>query len=277
MNLKESLAGKLTKKELALLPRAFDVVGEIAIIHLPPELTNREKIIGQELLKLRHIKTVANKVGMFSGRLRKASYEVIAGQKSLETIHKESGCRFKLDIAKVYFSPRLASDRLEIAKQVRKGERVLVAFAGALPYPLVIAKNSPAHEIWANELNKDAAKYALENIKLNKLSNLHFLPGDFKKVARGLAAKREKFDRIVMPRPQLKETFLQEAFPLAKKGCIVHYHDFLLEEEIPQVALARIQHEARKAGKKVKILRWKKIGELAPRKYRVRIDFKILN
>jgi len=72
MNLKQALAGKLSKKELGLLPRAFDVVGEIAILHLPQELGKREKIIGQVLLNLRHIKTVVNKVGVFSGRLRKA-------------------------------------------------------------------------------------------------------------------------------------------------------------------------------------------------------------
>ena len=276
MNLKQALAGKLSKKELGLLPRAFDVVGEIAILHLPQELGKREKIIGQVLLNLRHIKTVVNKVGVFSGRLRKAKYKVIAGRKSFETMHKESGCRIKLDIAKVYFSPRLSSDRLDIAHQVKKGERILVAFAGALPYPIVIARNSQAGEILANELNKDAAKYALENIKLNKLSNLKFLPGDFKRVASTLTKRKEKFDRIVMPRPQLKETFLPEAFPLAKKGCTINYHDFLLEEEIPHAALARIQQEARKAKKKIKILGWKKIGEIAPRKYRVLVDFRIL-
>ena len=275
MNLKQALGGRLSKKELALLPRAFDVVGEIAILHLPAALKRREKIIGQELLKLRHIKTVVNKVGKFSGRLRKASYKVITGLKSFETVHKESACRIKLNISKVYFSPRLSSDRLEIAHQIHKGEKVLVAFAGALPYPIVIAKNSPAGEIWANELNKDAAKYALENIKLNKISNLKFLPGDFKKVALVLKRKKQKFNRIVMPRPQLKETFLKEAFMLTKKGSTVNYHDFLLEEDLHN-APARIQQEARKAGKKVRILGWKKIGEIAPRKYRVRVDFKVL-
>ena len=276
MNLKESLHGKLSKAELALLPRAFDIVGEIAILHLPLELKKRERMIGEELLKLKQVKTVVNKVGKFSDRLRKASYKVIAGHKSLETAHNESGCRIKLDISKVYFSPRLSADRLEIAKQVKKGEKILVLFAGVLPYALVIAKNSKASEILANELNKDAAKYAYENIKVNKLSNLHFLQGDAKKVAGLLAKRKQKFDRIVMPRPQLKETFLAQAFSVAKKGCVAHFHDFLHEEEIPAAAINRIGVEAKKAKRKIKILGWKKIGELAPHKFRVRIDFKIL-
>ena len=41
--LKQALKRKLTKKELLLLPRAFDVIGNIAIINLPRELRKKEK------------------------------------------------------------------------------------------------------------------------------------------------------------------------------------------------------------------------------------------
>ncbi len=275
MNLKDTLRKKkkLSKKELSILPRAFDIVGNIAIVNLPSALKRKGKVIGAELLKLKHIQTVINKVGEVKGKLRKASYKIIAGQKTFETIHKESGCRFRLDISKTYFSPRLAADRLDIAKKVRKGERVLVMFAGVAPYAIVIAKNSKAKEIYAIELNKAAAKYGQENIKLNKVS-VNFIQGDVEKVVPKL--KKEKFDRIVMPRPQLRETFLKEAFMLAKKGTVMYFHDFLREEEIPFVTEGRIRGAAYRAKKKVKILRWKKIGEVAPYKYRVRIDFKVL-
>ena len=47
---------------------------------------------------------------------------------------------------------------------------------------------------------------------LNKLENVEVVQGDVKRVIPLLARGRMKFDRIVMARPQLKETFLEDAF-----------------------------------------------------------------
>ncbi|MBU2496565.1 MAG: class I SAM-dependent methyltransferase family protein [Nanoarchaeota archaeon] len=274
--LKRNLKRKITKQELSMLPRAFDIVGNIAIINLPRELRRKEKLVAQEILKLKNIETVVNKIGGITGKLRRTPYKVVSGKKTFETMHKENNCRMKMDISKVYFSPRLASDRLDIAKQVKKNEKILVMFAGILPYTLVIARNSKAKEIYAIEINKSAAKYALENIKLNKVDNVVFIRGDVKKVIPSFKRKGMKFDRIVMPRPQIRDTFLKYAFSVAKKGTIIHFHDFLKEEEIPVVAEGRIRQEAFYAKRKVKILRCKKTGEIAPYKYRVRVDFQVL-
>lgn len=274
MNLKEALKKKLSVKELSILPRAFEIIGHIAVISLPQELRKKKKIIAQELLKLKNIKTVVNKTGRVRGKLRKATYKIIAGEKNLETVHKENNCRMKLDITKTYFSARLAADRLDIARKAKKGEKILVMFAGILPYALVIAKNSKAKEILAVEINKQAGKYAQENIRLNKLRNVEFILGDVKKVAGKLKKQRKVFDRIIMPRPQLKETFLKEAFLVAKKGTIIHYHDFLKQEEIKE-AEQTIKQGAATARRKIKIIRRKKIGELSPSKSRIRFDFKI--
>ena len=84
-----------------------------------------------------------------------------------------------------------------------------------------------------------------------------------------------EFDFIVMPRPQLKESFLKEAFSLSKKNTVVFYYDFCKEEEIPSVK-KKINEEAKKSKKKIKIRNVKKACEIAPYKFRVRIDFKVL-
>ena len=60
------------------------------------------------------------------------------------------------------------------------------------------------------------------------------LDGDIKiianKIKKGLmvndGAVPKYFNYIVMPRPQLKDSFLQQAFMLSKKGTIVFYYDF---------------------------------------------------
>ena len=273
MDLKEALKGKLTEKELRALPRAFDTIGSIAIIDIPKELRRREKTIANALLKQHsNIKTILKKAGKVKGRLRTRKLQWIAGAKTKETEHKENGVRMKLNVETCYFSPRLSNDRLEIAGKVKKGEKVLVLFSGVAPYALVIAKNSPAKHVVAIELNRNATKYAKENVHLNKLHNLEILQGDVNKILPRLKRKM-KFDRIVMPRPQLKDSFLQPALSVAGKKCIIHFYDFLMEEQIPDIASEKIMNECKKSKKSCRILGWKKAGEIAPYKWRVRVDF----
>jgi tRNA G37 N-methylase Trm5 len=81
-------------------------------------------------------------------------------------------------------------------------------------------------------------------------------------------------DVIVMPRPQLKESFLKTTFQLSKKNTRIYYYDFCKEDEIGSV-VEKIKGEAGKFRKKIKILNVKKAGELAPYKIRLRVDFKI--
>ena len=61
--LKDILNKKLTKKQLNILPVSFDVVGNILIFSdFPEQLSNKEKIIGNEILKnYKHIKSVSKK------------------------------------------------------------------------------------------------------------------------------------------------------------------------------------------------------------------------
>ena len=104
------------------LPKSYDCIGSIAILKFPKGTKLREKKkIAEELLRERkNIKTVVEKVEKVKGRLRTFKTRFLAGEKTKETIHKESGCLFKLDIDKTYFSPRLSGERLEIAKKNKK-------------------------------------------------------------------------------------------------------------------------------------------------------------
>ena len=273
MDLKEALKGKLTARETNLVPRAFDTIGSIAIIDIPQELRKKEKTIANALLKEHsNIKTVLKKAGRVKGRLRTRKLQWLAGAKTKETEHKENGVRIKLNVETCYFSPRMSNDRIEIAGKVKKGENVLVMFSGVAPYALVIAKNSAAKHVVAVELNKTASKYAKENVHLNKLHNLEIIQGDVKKVLPKLKRKI-KFDRIVMARPQLKDPFISSALAVAKKNCVIYFHDFLPEEQIPDIAIEKIASECKKSKRSCRILGWKRAGEIAPYKWRIRVDF----
>jgi len=174
---------------------------------------------------------------------------------------------FKLNIEKCYFFFFFSGERLEIAKKIKSKEKVLVMFSGVGPYSVVIGKLSKCRKVVSVELSKQCNKYARENVRLNKLENVEIIQGDVKKIVPKL---REKFDVIVMPRPQLKEIFLKEAFKVSKKGTRIYYYDF--GRDLGKV-LEKIFRESKKVRKKIEVMKVKKAGEIAPYKYRFRIDF----
>jgi tRNA (guanine37-N1)-methyltransferase len=261
--------------------RAFDLLGNIAILKFPSETSSREKKKQAEKLlrENKNIKTVLEKSERIKGRLRKLKTKWLAGYKTKEALYRENNCVFRFNVDSTYFSPRLSNERIEIAKQIKKTDKVLVMFSGISPYAIVIAKISKPRKIIAIELNKQACKYAQENVKLNKLdkqeNKIELIQGDVKKVALKLAKKKIKFDKIVMPRPQLKETFLKESFALSKKHTVIYYYGFAKQQDAEKIK-DKILNEAKKAKKKIKILQMKKAGEIAPYKYRYRVDFTIL-
>lgn len=271
--------------------KAFDVLGNVAIVNFPRDMkVGEKKRFANKLMRdQRQIKTVLEKVGKVKGRLRKPTVKHIAGEKTKEVLYKENNCVFRFNIDTTYFSPRLSNERKEIAKKIKKNENVLVMFAGVAPFSIIIAKNSKARKVVSVEINRDASRYARLNVDLNKVKKtVEVVQGDVKKVfckcpslseahpklnkARG---NSNKFDVIVMPRPQLKDSFLKDAFRLSKKDTRIFYYDFCKVGEERDI-VGKIQREAKQSRKKIKMLKVKKAGEIAPYKVRVRIDFKTL-
>ena len=205
---KDLLKSKLTPNELTLVPSSYDIVGSILLFSdFPKELAKKEKIVGEGLLELhKNIKTVCKKTRKYSGKYRTPKLKIIAGEKTKETMHKENNSMLKLDVEKVYFSSRLSTERKRIFSQVKKNESILVMFSGCGVYPITIARNSKAKEIYGIEINPTAHKYALENLKLNKVEDkIKLYLGDVKKI---LPKLDRKFGRILMPLPKGAEDFL---------------------------------------------------------------------
>ena len=223
--LKEILKGKLSAKELELVPSSFDIVGNIMIFSdLPSGLKKKEKLIGNEILvEFRHVKSVFKKMGKYSGKYRTPKLKLIAGEKIKETIHTENKSRIKLDVEKVYFSPRSSTERKRVFSMVRANESVLVMFSGVGVFPITIARNSKASEIYGIEVNPAAHKYALENLKLNKVESVKLFLGDVRKIMPKLG---KKFDRILMPLPKKAEDYLGLALRAIKKNGTIHFYTF---------------------------------------------------
>lgn len=259
--------------------RAYSVLGKVAIVNFPDGTKALEKKkFAKEILEKNNsaIKTVLEKTGKFKGRLRKQETKHLAGLRTKEVLYKENGCEFRFNIDTTYFSPRLANERKEMAKVVKDGEEVFIMFSGVSPFPIVVGKNSKAKKIYANELNREANRYAEINIKKNKLTKkIELVPGDCKKVCSKLGEEGRTYDVIMMPRPNLDDSFLDAAFKIARKGTRIYYYGFChLDDREEMVEM--IKDEASRAGKKIKILNTKNAGDTAPYKIRYRIDFEIV-
>jgi tRNA (guanine37-N1)-methyltransferase len=258
--------------------RAYSVLGNIAIVNFPNESKKRDKLeFAKKIIsENKTIKTVLEKTGKFKGRLRKMETKHVFGEKTKEVLYKENGCLFRFNIDTTYFSPRLSGERKEISSLINPGEKVLVLFAGVGPFSIVIAKNSNPAILISNELNREANKYGKLNIELNKLKDKVLLAnGDAKKVCEKLSKiSKERFDVIVMPSPQLKDSFLEDAFKVSKKGTRIYYYDFCHNDKIDE-KVEMVKNEAKKANKQIKILKVKEAGAIAPGKSRIRIDFEV--
>lgn len=271
----------------------YDYLGNIVILKFDKnaKAAAKKKFALALLKKQKHVTTVLEKTQKFSGRLRTLKTKWLAGEKTKEALYRENKCVFRFNVESCYFSPRLASERLEVARLVKNGESVLVLFGGVAPFAIVIAKFSKPARVVSVELGRECSKYALENVRRNKLQDrVEIVQGDVRKKLPKMKENAKKspifgasktkrfegFDRIVMARPNLSDSFLDVAFPRIKKNGIIHYYGFYKEADILQLR-ELIEKEARRAKKKVSILRIRKAGDIGPYKFRYRADLKILN
>ncbi len=274
-NLKEALAGKLTKKEFEFAPKSYDSFGNIAVIEIPKELEKKKTLVGKTLLEIQpRFVTVCSIESNHEGEFRVQKVKVIAGKKNLIATYKESAVTLKIPLGEVFFSPRLGTERLRIAGEIKKGEVIGAWFSGVGPYPIVLAKNSLMKHATAIELNPIAHKFAIENAVLNKCGDkIDFVCGDVKKVYK----KYEKvFDRIAMPLPHTGYQFLKEAFFCIKpKGTIYFYE--IVEKDDFKLPESQIREAAKATGRKIRIINKRRVRQFSPTKEQVVFDIKVLN
>lgn len=226
-NLKSLLAKILEPSEVNLLYSSYDVVGDIAIIKVHKVLKKRRRLIAESVMKVnKHVKTVLCQTSPIYGDFRLRRLEWIAGERKTETVHKEYGCTFKVDLEKCYFSPRLLYERMRIAEQVQPNEIIVNMFSGVGSYSIIIAKHSSAKRIFSIDINSHAIEFMKDNIKLNKVEGLviPFL-GDAKNAIN--LDLRNIADRVLMPLPERASEYLYHAIlALKPKGGYIHYYDF---------------------------------------------------
>lgn len=275
--LQQVLDNKLPPHLLASLPQAFDIVGDIIIIEIPPELTAHQLLIGEALLKIhRNIKTVLAKAGDVSGVYRIREYSHIAGENKTRTIHREFGCQYYVDVAKAYFSPRLSHEHVRVALQVQTGEIVADLFAGVGPFAVLIGKRQPEAKVYAVDLNPDAVELLKLNVKINRLEKrVSVICADAREVAQ--TKLKGSSDRVIMNLPETAIDFVDAACNAIKpEGGIVHFYSFVRSPDSIENLKQRFSELVQKNSRLVEsFLHSKCIRETAPFESQVVLDAKI--
>jgi len=279
MNLREKLADILTPSELRTLYKSFDIVGDIAILKIPKTLENKSKLIAEAVMQMnKNVRTVLGQASPVSGEMRLRKLEWLGGEKKTETIHKEYGCLFKVDLAKCYFSPRLSYEHIRIAKQVKPDEVVINMFAGVGCFSIMIAKHSKAKKVYSIDINPAAVYYMKANVELNKVENIvEPIEGDAKKIIE--SKLRNVADRVLMPLPEKAYEYLDYALMALKpKGGVIHYYDFeharKSEKPIEKV-IEKVSMKLSSLNVDFKMLFARIVRTVGPRWYQVVLDILI--
>ena len=220
----------------------------------------------EELSKKHNVKTIM-KINHIQGTKREPVYKILYGSET-ETINKENGCLFKLDLTKVMWSKGNNNERLRIAKLVGNDETVIDMFAGIGYFSIPIGVHSNAKEVISIEINPNSYNFLCENIKLNKLDNVTPILGDCM-----IETPNFKADRILMGYVKTTHHYLKVAIDALNKGGIIHYHETVPEKLINTRPIERIISQAN--GRDVELLKINKIKKYSPGVWHIVVDARI--
>jgi tRNA (guanine37-N1)-methyltransferase len=279
-NLRVVLKDELKPEELDSLCKSYDIIGDIAVLRVPETLGGKSRVVAEAVMQThKRVKTVLQQTSPVSREYRLRALEWVAGERKIETAHKECGCLFKVDLEKCYFSPRLSHERMRVAQQVRPREIVVNMFAGVGCFSIVIAKHSEAKRIFSIDINPDAVHYIQENTTLNRVEHkVIAVQGDARDVIEGRL--QGVADRILMPLPQKAYEYLECALSALKpKGGWVHYYDFEHankgEDPVTKTE-AKVSQKLRGVGIRFQVPFGRIVRTTGPRLYQTVVDAKIL-
>lgn len=270
-NLKEALCDIIPINLHDIIPRAFDIIGNIAIIEL--NRTDQQplrpfiKEIGRILLNTHpNIESVYEKASSIEGVYRTRKLNFIAGKHNTTTIYKENQCRYYIDVEKTFFSPRLAFERQRVATlntEFNTNGIVWDVFCGVGSFILQISKHYPNGKYFGTDINNRAIELAEKNVDLNKINaQILFNCQDISKIANYSGVNRlyHNVSRFIMNLPEKSILFLKFLHPfIHEKGSLLHIYQFNKKEQALQEAKEKLEKELIKSNIKLKKIQFSRI------------------
>ncbi len=271
----EALEGVLSPKEIGFLPRAYDLIGDIAVLEIPEEIEAHSIHIGKAFRSVHsNFSTVLAKKGAITGATRVREYRLLAGVDKTRTVHTEYGCKIAVDLANAYFSPRLLEEHNRVSDQVDVGEVVVDMFTGVGPFALHIARKQNAHVV-AIDINPLAIELLRESMTMNKMvgtiepivADAHkYVPTNFD----------HDVDRVVMNHPSGAFEFIADACQSLREGGIMHYYDFGAGENPEDEIVSKVSRLVRATGRRIhEVLHVRRVRNSAPYEYQMVVDLVI--
>ena len=214
------------------------------------------------------VETVLDRASPVEGELRVRKWDVLAGD-GTETVHREYGCAFAVDVAAVYFSPRLATERHRVVEQVDAGELLVDMFAGVGPFVVPAAKRGA--EAVGVDLNETAVDYLRRNAERNGVADrVTAVHAD----VRDVEGYDDRADRLVMNLPHSADAFLDTAVELAGDSCVLHYYDIQPDDD-PFAAGERAIRAAAAPEYEVRVENRRRVRSYAPHESNVCLDVRL--
>ncbi|MFZ8782560.1 MAG: class I SAM-dependent methyltransferase [Desulfurococcaceae archaeon] len=205
--------------------RRIEFIGDIALIRTPLGMSPEElRPLAEEILRrLPYVKSVWASLPGIEGPYRLRRHVWLAGEQRSETLYREHGCVFKVDINRVYISPSLNYEHVRVARLVEPGEVVFNMFAGAGLFSIIIARHAEPSRVYSVDINPDAYYYMAENIRLNRVED-RVVPilGDAREVAESRLTRSA--DRVLMPYPELALEYLPYAVSSLRGSGWIHVY-----------------------------------------------------
>jgi len=221
-----------TPADLLGFDPSYERLGDVAIVDEDdPEraTTVADAILDSDL----PVRAVVDRASKVKGDLRLRDWTVVATDDDeddhpvTETVHREYGFEYLLDLSRVYFSPRLATERHRVTEQVDAGEQAVDMFAGVGPFAIPMAARGAT--VVGVDLNPAAIEYLQGNARRNGVDDrVTAIEGDVRDVAADYAGWA---DRVVMNLPHSADEFLDAAITLAADDCVLHYYDIQHEDD----------------------------------------------
>jgi tRNA (guanine37-N1)-methyltransferase len=208
-------------EETRLLPRSFDVVGDVVLIRIPEELEPRAPEIGAALLEFVPGARIVGEDRGVHGPDRRRSLAKIAGDGSWRTRHRENNIEIEVDLERAYFSPRLAREHAEVARAVEDGDRVYDLCCGVGPFALTIARDGRASAVTALDSNPEAIALLRASIARQKLAT-RVTPVEAP--VEGFTPAAEPVERVILNLPHEGIKYLPSvARTVARRGRLYYY------------------------------------------------------
>ncbi|MBN2150198.1 MAG: methyltransferase [Candidatus Lokiarchaeota archaeon] len=260
-NLADLLARELPGELAQCVPRAFNIIGTIAILDIDDQLAPFKEAIARAIREIHpHLTSVFSKQSERAGDFRTSRLDLLWGSDDPVTRHVESGCRFLVDVREAFFDPRLVHEHARAIESIRAAcdgtgtSNVADLFCGVGPFIVPLAKD-PRISAWAVDLNPRAIELLGENIKENHIdvTRVHSHLMDARTFLErfdldGGACPRE-FDAIILNLPRSAHEYLGACKPRTKVGTTLFWYtiarEFFEGKEAPGDDPAAIQERLR--------------------------------